>query len=254
MGGGGGCCIGDCGFCCIANCCVFKTSCSDCCVGNCCVSDSRSTEKTAKEDHAAMIANELAEMRKRSSTEAKKDETEIINETNESLTEFIKWIESVNKQKIGGKNLNINIAKIKEINEDLRKKIVGFIEKKLNDKFVMTDPEISTILAERDVTKRKKNFEDFYQKRKREAIRELIREVENSVREQSDSIEREIQNRINELNNNMEQETRAFKELERLKEKEDSRIAEKQVEYMYYADLCDIMFDELKTSSLRVGR
>ena len=253
MGGGGGCgdfcCVGNCGFCCIGD--FFSCSDSGCCVGNC---GDTSSGKTAKEDHAAIVANELAEMRTRSAAEAKSQEEDIIKDTNETMTEFIEWIRKVNKQKIGGRTLNINVDKIKELNDTLREKIVGFIGKKLDDKLVMTDPEVSTILAETDDAKRKKNFDDFYEKRKREAIRELITEIETSVREQSAAIEREIQNRINELNNNMTQETRSFEELKKLKAQEDSRLAEKQLEYMYYANLCDIMFDELKTSSLNVGR
>ncbi len=252
MGGGGGCCIGDCcvancGFCCIGD--FF--SCSDCCVGNC---GDNSSGKTAKIDHTAIINNELAEMRNRSAADAKKEEDSIITDVNSTMIEFIKWLEGVNRQKIGGRNLNINIDKIKELNEALRKKVVGFIGKRLDDKLVMTDPEVSTILAETDDAKRKKNFDDFYDNRLREAIREMIKEIETSVREQSEAIEREIQNRINELNNNMAQETRAFEEIKKLKDKEDSRLAEVQVDYMYYANLCDIMFDELKTSSLNIGR
>lgn len=250
--GGGGCCVGNCcvancGFCCIGD--FF--SCSDCCVGNC---GDNSSGKTAKIDHTAIINNELAEMRNRSATDAKKQEEDIITDINESMKDFIKWLEDVNRQKIGGRNLNINIDKIKELNEALRKKVVGFIGKRLDDKLVMTDPEVSTILAETDDAKRKKNFDDFYDNRLREAIREMIKEIETSVREQSDAIEREIQNRINELNNNMAQETRAFEEIKKLKDKEDSRLAEVQVDYMYYANLCDIMFDELRTSSLNIGR
>lgn len=252
MGGGGGCCIGDCcvancGFCCIGD--FF--SCSDCCVGNC---GDNSSGKTAKIDHTAIINNELAEMRNRSAADAKKEEDSIITDVNSTMIEFIKWLEGVNRQKIGGRNLNINIDKIKELNEALRKKVIGFIGKRLDDKLVMTDPEVSTILAETDDAKRKKNFDDFYDNRLREAIREMIKEIETSVREQSEAIEREIQNRINELNNNMAQETRAFEEIKKLKDKEDSRLAEVQVDYMYYANLCDIMFDELKTSSLNIGR
>ena len=252
--GGGGCCVGNCcvancGFCCIGD---FH-SCGNCCVGNC--GDKPISHKTAEEDHTAMINNELAEMRKRSATDAKKQEEDIITDTNESMTEFIKWIkEDVNKKKIGGKNLNINIDKIEELNKALEKKIVGFIGKRLDDKLVMTNSDVSTILAERNNAKRKKNFDEYYEARHREAIRELITEIETSVREQSAAIEREIQNRLNEINNNMAQETKAFEELKRIKAQEDSRLAEKQVEYMYYADLCDIMFNELKFSSLTVDR
>lgn len=257
MGGGGGCCVGDCGFCCVGDCgfcCIM--ACSDC--GNCCVSNCGATRnlnsKTAEEDHAALIANELAEMRTRSATEAKKQEGEIIDDVNETMTEFIKWIREVNKQKVGGRSLNINITQIEELNKELEGKIIGFIGKKLENRLIMTDPEVSTILGERDAKKRKKNFDDFYDARKREAIRALIEEIETSVREQSDSIEREIQNRIKELDTNMQQEARAFDDLRKMKVEQDSRIAEKQVEYMYYENLCDIMFDELKTSSLNVSR
>lgn len=261
MGGGGGCCIGDCcvancGFCCIGD--FFSSSGSGCCVGNCCVSDcgsDKSEEKHREENHQAAIANELAKMRKRSDKDAKKQEEDIITDTNETMEEFIKWIQNdVNKRKIGGKTLSINIDKIRELNDDLRKKIVGFIGKRLADRLIQTDPEVSTILAEYDDAKRKKNFDAFYEDRKREAIRELIKEIETSVREQSDNIEREIQNRIKELNNSMTQETQALEELRKLKSQEDSRLAEKQVEYMYYADLCGIMFNELKLSSLNLGR
>ena len=255
MGGGGGCCVGDCcvgdcGFCCIGD--FFSSSSGGCCVGDC--GDTSRSSKTAEEDHAALIANELAEMRTRSATEAAKEEGDIIDDVNETMKEFIKWIREINKQKIGGRSLNLNINQIEELNESLRKKIVGFIGKKLEDRLIMTDPEVSTILAERDVAKRKKNFDDFYVARKRDAIRTLIREIETSVREQSDSIEREIQDRIKELDNNMQQEARAFDDLRKMKIEQNSRLAEKQVEYMYYENLCDIMFDELKTSSLNVGR
>lgn len=250
---GGGCCVGNC---CVANCgfcCVFKTSCSDCCVGNCCVSncgDTPTPKRDPEREHAAAIANELAEMRTRSAKDAKEDETRILTDVNETMADFIQWVKDVNKKKIGGKNLNINITRIEELNEELRKKIDGFIGKKLSDKIVMTDPKVSTILAEHDNAKRKKNFDAFYDKRRREAIRQLIDAVEKSVREQAEAIELEIQNRIRELNQSMAEETRAFEEIKTLKTQEDSRLGEKQIECMYYAALCDIMFNELKLSSL----
>lgn len=254
MGGGGGgccianCCVGNCGFCCIGN--FFGSSDSGCCVGNCGVSSSSSTPK---EDHAVKTANELAEMRDRAKKNAAEEEQKIVDNVNKTMTEFIEWLRDVNRTKIGGKNLDINIDKIRELNDDLRKKIVGFIGTKLEDRINSSDKDVSTILGEHDDAKRKKNFDAFYTARMNEAIRDLIDEIESSVREQSDAIEREIQNRIKELNNTMAQETRALEDLKKLKEQEDSRLAERQVEYMYYADLCDIMYDELKTRSLGVG-
>ena len=260
--GGGGCCVGDCGFCCIGDCgfcCVFKCSdCGDCCVGHC--SDNPAPRRggssgggyvedpTAK--HAALIANELAEMRKRATEESKKDETDCLKDIDENIDYFVKLLEEINQKKFGGRSLNLNIDQIRKINEKLHDEVVGSIGKTLDSRLVTTDKELSVILEERDNSKRKQNFDDFYRRIRREAIRALIEKIETSVRKQSESIEREIQNRLNEVKNNMDEETRALEELQKLKANEDSRIAEKQIEYMYYEDLCDIMYDNLKISSI----
>ena len=143
-----------------------------------------------------------------------------------------------------------SIPWVKEINDKLHDEVVGFIGRKLDNRLVKTDKELSVILEEHDKNKRKKNFNDFYQQVRRDAIRALIEKIETAVREQSDSIKREIENRLKEVNNNMNEETQAFEELQKVKEQENSRIAEKQVEYMYYENLCDIMFDQLKFSSI----
>lgn len=258
---GGGCCVGDCGFCCVADCgfcCVFKCSdCGDCCVGHCSdCSDNHSSKSSGGyvEDpaakHSALIANELAEMRTRATEDAKKDEADCIKDIDENIQFFVKLLEEVNQKNYGGRSLNLNIDQIKKINEKLHNEVVGFIGKKLDNRLVMTDKELSVILEERDLNKRKKNFNEFYQRVRRDAIRALIEKIETAVREQSESIEREIQNRLNEVKTNMSEETRALEELQNLKQKESSRIAEKQVEYMYYENLCDIMYDNLKFSNL----
>ena len=257
----GGCCVGNCGFCCVGDCgfcCIGDffscNKCGDCCVGEHSSSDSVSPKEDPVAKHAADIATELAEMRKRATEDAKKDEADCLKDIDENIQYFIKLLEEVNSKKYGGRSLNINIDRIKEINGKLRDEVVGFVGRKFDNRLVATDREVAVILEERDNAKRKKNFEAFYQRIRKEALRELIEKIETAVREQSDSIEREIQNRINELNNNMAQETRAFEEIKRFKDKESSRLAEVQVDCMYYADLCDIMFDELKTSSLNIGR
>ena len=257
----GGCCVGNCGFCCVADCgfcCVFKCSdCGDCCVGNCTDCGGKNNTVTSGDKHedpavkhAALVANELAEMRERATTESKKDEADCLKDIDENVQYFVKLLEEVNSKKYGGRSLNININRIKEINDKLHDEVVGFIGRKLDNRLVKTDKELSVILEEQDKNKRKKNFNDFYQQVRRDAIRALIEKIETAVREQSDSIKREIENRLKEVNNNMNEETQAFEELQKVKEQENSRIAEKQVEYMYYENLCDIMFDQLKFSSI----
>ena len=254
MGGGGGCgdfcCIGDCGFCCIGD---FCSKCGDCCVGHCgdCGDNSYSgggcsNYEDPQTKHAAVIANELADMKKKSTTDAKKQEDDIIKDINETMDEFIAWIKKENGKQYSGRSLNININKIEELNEELRNEVVGAIGKYLDEKLVMTDEDVNLILSETNDKIRKKNFEDFYQRTLRDAIRKLIKIIEDSVKKQSESIEQEIQNRINEVKKSMSEETNAFEELQKIKQQKDIGLAEKRVEYMYYENLCDIMFDQLK--------
>ena len=124
--------------------------------------------------------------------------------------------------------------------------VVGFIGRRLDDRLVATDSQVSVILAEPDDAKRKKNFDDFYDRIKHDAIRELIKEVESAVDRQSDSIEREIQLRMNEVQSSMKDELNALEELKEAQKSQKSEIFKKQAEYMYYEDLCDIMDENLK--------
>ena len=244
MGGGGGCCVGDCcvancGFCCIGD--FFSCSDSGCCVGNCSDSGGRGSDT-----HATKIANELAQMREKAKKEAKKQEQEIIKEINDSMSEFLNWLEGINSRKVGGRALSINIDRVKKLNKDMEDDVVGFIGRRLDDRLVATDSQVSVILAEPDDAKRKKNFDDFYDRIKHDAIRELIKEVESAVDRQSDSIEREIQLRMNEVQSSMKDELNALEELKEAQKSQKSEIFKKQAEYMYYEDLCDIMDENLK--------
>ena len=260
MGGGGGCgdfcCIGDCGFCCIGDFCLSDCG-GDCCVGKCgdCgdthSGGGSSSYEDKKSQHAAIIANELADMKKKSTVDAKREEDSIVADINETMDEFINWIKKENSQQYGGRSLNININKIKELNEDLRNEVIGSIGKYLDEKLVMSDEEVKLILSEMNDSKRRKNFSDFYDRTLRDAIRQLITVIETSVQKQSESIEEEIQNRINEVKKSMAEETDAFEELQQIKKQKDIGLAEKRVEYMYYENLCDIMFDQLKMSSMK---
>ncbi len=261
MGGGGGCgdicCITHCGFCC-----VFKCSdCGDCCVGHC-SGDCGGTRVSSsggcsdyQEDpqtrHAEIIANELAEMKKRSTEDAKREEDAILKDINETMDEFIDWLKKINSEPYGGRSLNINITKINELNEELRNAVIGSIGKHLDSRLVMTDENVKLILSDMNDKTRKKKFDEFYRQTLRDAIRNLIKIIEDSVQKQSESIEREIQNRINEVQQSMSEEAGAFEELQQIKQQKNLGMAEKRVEYMYYENLCDIMFDQLKLSGIK---
>lgn len=244
MGGGGccvgNCCIANCGFCCIGD--FFGCS-SDgsCCVGNCADSGGPGSDT-----HAQKISNELASIRERAANFAREQEEQITKDIDDSMTEFLEWIESINSKKIGGRALSINVERLKRLNRDMHDDVEGFIGRQLNERLVSTDNEVTNILAEPDDKKRKKNFDDFYERIKREAVRELIKKIEESVERQSDSVEREIKNRMDEVQSSMQGELKALRELQTAQQSEASALKEKQLEYMYYLDLCDTMDEELK--------
>lgn len=248
-GGGGGCCVGNfsccVGNCCIGNCgfcCIGDFFSSSCCVGNCGVghiNDNSSNDITVK------VAAELEKMKKRADEDARKQEADILKDINETMEDFIDWIKDENKNKYGGISLNINIDRIEKLNNDLRDDVVGFIGRKLSDRLVMTDKELDRILAEPDDGKRSKNFNDFYDRIFRDAIRELIKTIETSVKKQSESIEAEIQIRLKEVNRSLEREVKEFEELQAAVKSEGDALARKQIEYMYQDGLCDVMLKEL---------
>lgn len=248
-----GCCIGnccvfnclDCGFCC-----VFKCSdCGDCCVSNVplslpcsdCNFKNISKQEQIQIDFSTVVANELADMRRKATERAKTEEENILKNIDASLNDFIKWIETENQKDYDGTKLNLNIDKIKKLNDSMRNEVVGFIGKQLDNRLVKGDRELSPILAERDNKTRKRNFNAFYERVYREAILALVKKIDEEVHKQSDSIEREIQNRLNEVKRNMNDEVKAYEELQNIKLQEESKLAEKQTDYMYYENLCEIL-------------
>lgn len=246
--GGGGCCD----ICCVMNCCIgdfFSCSDSGCCVGNCsdsgcCVSDG--SGGGGYDNHADVIANELATMKERARKYAQKQEAEILQDIDDSMKDFLDWLEKINSQKIGGRTLSINVERLQRLNRDMHDDVEGFIGRRLDERLVPTDSEVSSILAERDDKKRKKNFDAFYDRIKRDAVRALIKEIETSVDKQNDSIEREIQNRMDEVQSSMNTELEALQDLQMAQKAEASEVATKQVEYLYRENLTFIMSAELK--------
>jgi len=69
-----------------------------------------SNSKTAEEDRAALIANEPAEMLKCSKMESTKQQGDIIDNVNETMTEFIKWIREIKKNRRVGSSANCRSA------------------------------------------------------------------------------------------------------------------------------------------------
>lgn len=234
---GGGCCIGDfgCGFCCVVDFCGD----SGCCVGN-------APGPSESETHAKKVAEELANMREKTNADSKEQEEDLIDDINSSMKEFLEIIDELNKKKFDGESLRINTDLIKEKNEKLKKQVVGSISEVLNDRLVLTDRELSAILAEKNDAKRKKNFEAFIQRVKKDALKKLKQNIEKTVAEQSKIVADEIEIRKKEVNQQLNETMKELSEIVEIKKKNSSDLERKQFEYMYQHALCNILLDENK--------
>lgn len=197
------------------------------------------------ESHVKKIADELAEMKEKVRKRSEKQEEKILKYINQSLEQLIKGLENVNHQEFGGKTLNINIENIKRQYEYLKNDVVGFIGNEVDGKLVLTDSELSVILKERNDRKRNKSFDDFCKKLERQVTEKLSRKIESTVKKQEKIIRTEIEIRLNEVNRSMEEAQKAYTEILKIKEQDESKMAETQIKYMYQYELSEILLDQL---------
>ena len=165
---------------------------------------------------------------------------------NRSMYSFMIEIDKINQQTFFGEKLNINTEAIREKNEQLNRQVVGCISSVLNTRLVQTDKELSTILEERDAKKRKANFEKFVEKIKKQAINKLRIEIEKTVNAQSEVVSKEIKTRQKEVDTRMEESIKELTEIVEVKEKSESELKKKQVNYMYQSALCDLLLAEVE--------
>lgn len=197
------------------------------------------------EAHAKKIADELAEMKENIREASEKKEKKAIDYISESMNGLIKLFEDVNKKQFGGKSLNINIMGVRQNIEKLKKEVVGSIGNIMDERLVLTDKELSVILEERDDKKRKKRFDAFCKRIQKQALDGLYKKIETTVRKQEEMIKREIQSRLNEVDRNMKAATKAYKEIVDVKEKDESKMADTQIKYIYQYELSEILLDQL---------
>lgn len=214
--------------------------CSDsCCVGN-------APGPSESEQHAEKVANELAEMKERSSKSSSEKEKYIIDYINRSMDSFMIEIEKINKQSFFGEKLNINTQAIREKNEQLNNQVVGCISSVFNTRLVQTDKELSTILEERNDKKRKKNFEKFVERVKKDALGKLRIKIEKTVHAQSEVVSKEIKTRQKEVDARMKESIKELTKIMEAKEKSDADLKKKQINYMYQSALCDLLLAEVE--------
>ena len=237
-----GCCIGDC---CVANCgfCCILDFCSD--RGSSC---SYHPQKKVTVDHSKKIADELAEMKKRAAKEGKQIGDEAFDSINQYMSEFIQHLKIVNSGTYGGKKLNIKIDVIEQEIDKLRNEVANFIGDRLNDRLILTDSELSVILAERDDKKRSKRFDDFYARVHKQAVLDLVKKIEEVIAKQFSLVDTEIRARLKEVDSSMQDALKSYDEAEKMKEQQNSSLAKQQIACMYRITLADIMSDELKVA------
>lgn len=235
------------GGCCIANNPVgdFFRSIGDIfCSDSCCVGFSSGPSES--EQHARKVAKELAEMKEKSEKTSTQKEQEIMDYISRSMDSFMIEIEKINHQDFFGEKLNINTKAIREKNEQLNKKVVGCISSVLNRRLVQTDRELSTILEEKDAKKRKANFSNFVEKVQKQALKKLKVEIEKVVKAQSEVVSKEIKTRQKEIDARMEESIKELTEIMEVKEKSESELKKKQIDYMYQSALCDLLLAEVE--------
>lgn len=214
--------------------------CSDsCCVGN-------SSAPSESEQHAKKVAEELAEMKEKSEKSSTETEQKIMDYINRSMDSFMIEIEKINQQDFFGEKLNINTKAIREKNEQLNKQVVGCISTVLNTRLVQTDKELSTILEERDEKKRQENFSAFVERVKKQALSKLRTEIEKTVKAQSEMVSKEIKTRQKEVDARMAESIKELTEIMEVKEKSESELKKKQIDYMYQSALCDLLLTEVE--------
>ncbi|MBD5488682.1 MAG: hypothetical protein HDR13_07785 [Lachnospiraceae bacterium] len=198
--------------------------------------------------HSKSNAVILAELKKDIRGKTEKAEEKIIDNINESLNKLLEELEQVNGQSFGDKTLNINIKEIKSKNEKLKKDVVGFIGNYMDDRLVLSDYELSKILQELDDGKRKREFDAFCKKLHRQAVTRLTSKIATTVHKQEEIVRKEIQNRLTEVEQNMQEATKAYEEIFRMKDAQDSAgIEEKQIKYCYQYELAEILLGQLES-------
>lgn len=229
---GGGCCIKDC--CVIDWCCIFD-SCSD---SGCCVRYNSGPSETEK--HATKISNELASMKKKKHEYWDKKEAEIISMINTKIMNLVDELEKLNQMDFDGKSLNIDLTAIRSKTEEIKNKVTGSVGRVFEDRLVLTDPELSVIMAEKNDQKRAKTFDNFCKMIQKKALQTLKHNISVAITEQNELIKSVITTRMEEVNASIKQENEAYKALLESKEKEEAN-AKMQAMHIYLNELAVLL-------------
>ncbi len=212
---------------------------SSCCVGY-------HSGPSESEIHAKKIAEDLAKMKEKYRKSSEREEQNIMNDITSSFTELLNSIEEYNHTSYGGRTLNIDIAGLRRKNDELKNSVRGHIGNIMDERLVLTDKELSVILQERDDKKREKNFDNFCDRVRRQAISTLIDKIKLTVKAQSDMINNTIRNRLSEVDNHMRETQLAYNEILRSKEQGDAKREETAMKHIYKYEILGLFLEQLK--------
>ena len=236
MGGGSGCCICDC---CVGDCGLIDRIkdffCSD---SGCCVGYNSGPSETEK--HATKIANELASMKEKKRNKWNENEGKIVDHINTKMNGLLNDLEKLNQMDFDGKSLNIDLEAIRTKTEEMKKQVVGSVGRVLEDRLVLTDNELSVIMAEKNDKKRTKAFDGFCKKIQKEALQALKKKISEAIKEQNELIKSVITTRIAEVSASIQQENEAYSLLLESKKKEEAN-ARMQVMHIYLNELASLL-------------
>lgn len=196
-------------------------------------------------DHSKNIADELAEAKEKFRVKSEELETKVIDSLNLSMNQFLLQIEKINSQDFGGRSLNLNIEEIKRQNEDLKKEVVGTFSDYLDNRFVLTDSELSVILEETNDKKRDKKFKKFQSKVFARAIDKLTEKLEKTIAKQKKMIRDKFQNRLDEVDKKIHSAMKTYNDILNTKSLKGDMGVE-QIKNIYKYELAYILSLQLE--------
>ena len=247
MGGGGGCCVGNC--CCIGNCCVgniirkikefFKGS-----SGSSSGGDTESYDRDKADIEMTLRAQQaLTDFRTDTQSRSEQLENDIVKESREYLDEFLAELRRYNKIQYGRKRLNLN--SLERENSKTEDMIHGFIVKRVSKRISLDDDECTNILKMDPGDEKKEALDAFYKKVLKEAISDLSKELRNSMEKQTDNVEDKIQQRIDSIVEICETKSDEFERIQKVKESDEAKMESEQLRLSYFIALCDYGIHQL---------
>ena len=229
----GNCCVMDCGFCCILDFCS-DSGCDYHPVVNNTVS------------HAKNIADDTVVMKKRARENGRKLGQEALTSINAYMDEMMAFLAQYNQKDYGGKKLNLHLDSVKQEIAGLQKEVLDFIGNRMDEKLVETDPELSVILQEWDDDKRKKRFDEYYDRTYRQAVKDLTEKIEEVVGKQFAIVQEEIDARLGEVQQSMNKAMKDYDEAMAAMKKQEELPKEQIKAAEYEIALADTLQKELQ--------